>query len=231
MKVKKLLLLMTVLSLFFASCSKDEYDESIRLDKDIYELYFEDNIQIEAKSSLDITYHSENEIIAKVSKDGIITGGIVGKTKIVLNNGNETKTIEVIINPRYNLYPNPMEKVVPGLTTEELMEIFGEESISSSSLRYLNYHPGAWLDVFLTVDKKNLQSLTVHVFDQTPDVVSEYLRERYILAYKKKYCDICLEEEAYKTEDNKYYIVFFPSNGSDQNTIGYGFTEGSGILW
>jgi len=230
MKVKKLLLLMTVLSLFFASCSKDEYDESIRLDKDIYELYFEDNIQIEAKSSLDITYHSENEIIAKVSKDGIITGGIVGKTKIVLNNGNETKTIEVIINPRYNLYPNPMEKVIPGLSTEDLMEIFGEESTSSSLLRYLDYHHDAWLDVFLTVDNKKLSSLAIQIFGQTPTIISNSLRERYIHAYTDSICDGCISE-GYKSEDNKYYIVFAATEGYDQISIHYGFIEGSGILW
>ena len=221
---------MTILSLFFASCSKDEYDETIRLDKGIYELYFEDEVQIEAKSSLDITYHSENENIAKVSQDGIITGGIVGKTKIVLNNGNETKTIEVIINPRYNLYPNPMEKVVPGLSTDELMEIFGEEATSSSLLRYLDYHPGAWLDVFLTVDNKNLRSLAVQIFGQTPTIVSNSLRERYIHAYTDSICDECISE-GYKSADNKYYITFGAEEGNNQVSIHYGFIEGSRILW
>jgi len=104
----KLLRLVFIATLIIVlnSCDKDDKD-LISLSVSEKTLNFEDEYQIEATSNSVITYTVENEYHAEVSETGLVTARFVGETNILLENAEDNKTFKVIVEPIYNLYPEP----------------------------------------------------------------------------------------------------------------------------
>jgi hypothetical protein len=88
------------------SCSKEK-DLSIQVDVNSIVLNKGAEFQINAISSSDLSYVSENKFHAVVDANGKVTGNYVGETKIIISNNNDSKTIPVVIKPKYNLYQTP----------------------------------------------------------------------------------------------------------------------------
>jgi len=97
--MKKIILLF-VLVLALASCSKDDDGDSITVDQTSLEMYSLDTHQITTNQSSP-TYTSENEYIAKVSVNGLITARHIGETYIDING---KRKVAVTIDAKYSLY-------------------------------------------------------------------------------------------------------------------------------
>ena len=106
--MKKTVLIVAVLSgSILASCSKDDSNTIVINTKTPIVLNYEKTLQIDASSEREITYESENVFHATVSNEGLITGGRVGETNVVVSNGKNSKMIPITIEPKYNLYETP----------------------------------------------------------------------------------------------------------------------------
>lgn len=104
--MKKILFLLAMLPmLVFTACSDDD-ENSLSLDKSEISLYYEDEIKLIASDN--VTWSSEDEFVAKVSSNGIVEGGHVGKTFIVASNGAETVKCAVEVKPKYNTFVEPV---------------------------------------------------------------------------------------------------------------------------
>lgn len=104
--MKKILFLLAMLPmLVFTACSDDD-ENSLSLDKSEISLYYEDEIKLIASDN--VTWSSEDEFVAKVSSNGIVEGGHVGKTFIVASNGAETIKCAVEVKPKYNTFVEPV---------------------------------------------------------------------------------------------------------------------------
>lgn len=103
--MKKILFLLAMLPmLVFTACSDDD-ENSLSLDKSEISLYYEDEIKLTASDN--VTWSSEDEFVAKVSSNGVVEGGHIGKTFIVASNGSETVKCAVEVKPKYNTFVEP----------------------------------------------------------------------------------------------------------------------------
>ena len=103
--MKKILFLLAMLPmLVFTACSDDD-ENSLSLDKSEISLYYEDEIKLTASDN--VTWSSEDEFVAKVSSNGVVEGGHIGKTFIVASNGSETVKCVVEVKPKYNTFVEP----------------------------------------------------------------------------------------------------------------------------
>ncbi|MEG1649992.1 MAG: Ig-like domain-containing protein, partial [Rikenellaceae bacterium] len=103
MKTKNFTLAALLLVAILSGCSKDE-DQTIQVStKSPMVLNYEETANIDAVSTQPISYNSENEFHAKVSNSGEITAQHVGEAKINLTNGSDSKSIQVVVEPKFNL--------------------------------------------------------------------------------------------------------------------------------
>ena len=105
---RKFFIILAVLPLLLAGCSKDEpKPDIISLVVTEKTLNFGDEYQIVATSKAPIVYEVENEYHADVSETGLVTARFIGETIILLSNGEDSKTFKIIVSPKSNLYPEP----------------------------------------------------------------------------------------------------------------------------
>ncbi|MDR1343885.1 MAG: hypothetical protein LBJ39_00895 [Tannerellaceae bacterium] len=180
--MKKVILSMT-LPLLLLGCSKyEEINQGIKLSKTNYELNFEQTSQIEAISASEIVYTPESEYVAEVSPTGLITGGRVGKTKINLNNEFETKSIDVTIVPKYNIFPEPIEKVGIGATKNDMIKAFGTPSFESNGgiAMYDDYF-SPYIYMFILDSENRIEAMAIAIETlRIPSNLVDFLNERYM---------------------------------------------------
>jgi len=178
---KNLFILCAILPLVFNSCSSDDdKDSSIKLSKNEFTLNYEDEVQIDATSTKSISYQSESKYVANVSSTGLITAGRIGKTKINLTNGNDSKDISIIVNPKYKLYPEPIDKIKFGDSKSKIKSVFGTPtSETSTSILYYNYHSPFHL-AFILNNSGNITSMGIICETlKAPKTLPDFLIERY----------------------------------------------------
>jgi len=180
--------MLMVFPFVFTSCSDDDDDDNengIKLGKTEYKMNFQDEVKIEATSTTDIVYQSENEYVAKVSTSGLITGGRVGETAILLSNGNDTKKVSVIIEPKSELFPEP--EFLFGETRENIIKKYGTPGIvQDESIAYQNYSSNTEMVLYLfdgEGNKSKLIGISVVLkssYSNTKELAA-HLAERYIM--------------------------------------------------
>jgi hypothetical protein len=181
--MKKIIILF-VLSLTFWGCSKEEepVDNTIKVETDDLSLAPKQTYDIKAVSNSEITYSSENEFFASVSNNGIITGGRVGTTNIILETGVDKKTIKVTTISSNYLYPDPIldfgsskSSIISKLGTPDYQQSIG----NTIAIRYDNA-PNTTLGTgyFFTDDK--LTIIQTRVKSAYSSLLSSYLSDRFV---------------------------------------------------
>jgi hypothetical protein len=176
--------LVAVLSLVLAGCSKEDAPDVISLKVSEKTLYFEDEYQIEATSKAAITYSVENEYHAKVSETGLITAGRVGETNILLSNGEDSKTFKLIVKPKSNLYPEPNVKL--GDSKSSVIAKFGTPySETSTVILYMDYSNAAPIIMFSFDTSNKLTGYAIMVKSTYSSMLADFLLERYLAVSEK----------------------------------------------
>ena len=131
-------LFVAVLGLSITSCSKDDDvpEPNVVLSTTNIVMYYEQTKKLTAENAT--SWRTENDFVATVDKDGLVTGGHVGTTKIIASNGSSSATCNVTIQPRYNLYDSPILDWGASMSTIRNKETheYVPASSSSSSLVY-----------------------------------------------------------------------------------------------
>lgn len=177
MKKKFVLFLFAAL---FISCSSDDdnVNHGITLKTQEVTLSYSESYQIEAQSTSKISYTSENKYHASVSHEGIITGGKVGKTNIILNNGNDTKVLKVIIEPKSNSYSEPNLEF--GISKNNLIEKLGiPDYKTDSEIGYYNYFPNTSRMAYFFDTNERLSNSAIWTKISYGHKLDEFMTERY----------------------------------------------------
>lgn len=176
-------LLILALPIFIFSCSDDDNDGiSLKSSNDVT-LHSGETHQIQASSDHTITYISENVSHAMVSSSGVITARLIGETRVLLDNGNESKVVKVTVAPQYNLYPDPVFDF--GISREELKRKAGtpdfEEEIGEGYASVIYYNPSESAVSLVYLFEENVM-YSVAVFlkpSYDNDDVTSFVSERY----------------------------------------------------
>lgn len=137
-KTTFVMLFVAVCGLLVTSCSKDEVVEpNVILSTTSVSMYYEQTKQLAAENAT--SWRSEDDFVAEVDGNGLVTGGHVGTTRIVASNGSSSATCNVTILPRYNLYDAPILDWGASMTEIRNKETH-EYSPTSSSATTLVYN-------------------------------------------------------------------------------------------
>lgn len=140
MKNLSFLFLAVLPILAFTACGDDkEEEESFEVTPASVSMHYEDTKQLSALGAT--SWMSEDEFVATVDDNGLVTGGHVGTTKIIASNGKQKASSMIEITPQYILYDAPVLKFgasVSSIKSQEKHELAGE---SEDVLSY-NYNFG-----------------------------------------------------------------------------------------
>lgn len=208
------------LSVFiFCSCGSDNDD--IKLKESEVSLKSGEKYTIKVSSDTKVTYFSENEYVAVVSEDGIVTANKVGETSVLLDNGSDKKTFKVKVEPKYNLYADP--ELNFGMSKTDLIKKYGtpnineEEEEEGSSVVYQNYSKAAPLVMYLFDENEKLTASYVTVNAAHSKELNPFLSERYV--YMDDYAETFIYINSFIYEEATLAIAAFFDE--DLSLVGY----------
>lgn len=120
--MKKIILFLMFATLFVA-CEKEEADNNVKLTvlKKSIVLYHNEKVSIGAVTTgnTQIVYSSSDEMVANVSLNGEVKGGLIGNAKITVSDGVNTEICDVEVKQKYEYLKEPFLKF--GVRKGELM--------------------------------------------------------------------------------------------------------------
>lgn len=175
--MNKSILLLAVVVLML-SCSKDEEKDVLSLEIFGADLYYNDTHQIEAKSKSAITYTSENEYHATVSKDGLVKARHIGQTDILLTNSVESKKYTIVVTPKHFVYPEP--PISFGMSKDAIIGVHGKPDFETDEgFFYDNYSANAPSLIFLFDNNNRVIFYAVRVNPYMATPLANFIGERY----------------------------------------------------
>lgn len=185
--------------LLSVSCSKDdnETDTQVTITPTSISLYYEDTQQLSATNAT--SWNTEDEFVAEVNKNGLVTGGHVGTTKIVASNGKSSAICEVTIKPKYNLYDTPILDWNASTSSIKSQETHTFSSSSSSTILAYDYTKSSSNPCIVMYEFENnkLYSVSVFIDYQFHGYATNYLLERYQPVYSDKTSYTAIFADAY----------------------------------
>ena len=94
------------LSTILVACGKDDEEDNFTVDKQSITLTHDATETVIA--SANATWTSDNEFVATVGNNGVITGNHVGEATITATSGGQSKTVKVTVKPKYNTITEPV---------------------------------------------------------------------------------------------------------------------------
>lgn len=105
--MKKLPLLLIALPFFFG-CSKEEVKPAMSIKNDDITLFRESaETLIVENNPGDMLFESQNKLIASVSDEGVVEGGVRGETTVMVTSLGEVAVAKVVVNTIINYIPEP----------------------------------------------------------------------------------------------------------------------------
>lgn len=176
---KLLIMLAAMLPLFaFVGCGEDEENH---VDTNLVSLYVDDTYQI-PMDIIPSSVASENEFIATIENDGVITGMHVGETNVSIDG---RYTIPVEVKGKYNLFDDPVTEW--GCSSAYIKEnqkqgtyyIGDGENDDSEMIEYRACGEADWVIYLLDDDK--LQAVGVIIPSFFASEVGGFLAERFFM--------------------------------------------------
>ena len=153
----------------------------ITLDTTAVTLNSGETYQINAECEYPITYTSEDEYVATVSEDGLVTANFVGSTVITLQAETDSQTFEVTVAPVSELYPEP--EIEFGESKESVIERFGEPAAETEEAIGYNDYSDNTMMLMVVFDENDLVEYYAVVLDtEYSEELDTFLSERYLYA-------------------------------------------------
>lgn len=165
--------------MLFTACSSDNDEEVWTISESNIELNSKEEITI--SSNQNVTWKSDNPLIASVNDKGRVLALLVGKTKLIATNGIQTKEVNVTVKGNYTHITEPFlnfkdsysdiqgyekrEKYM--YSTEEELIYWGETNSIVDNVRYI-FKNGKLSSCVLITHYSNYESAL------------NYLKERYV---------------------------------------------------
>ncbi len=204
MKAKFLTIGLCAAALSLTSC---DFGGDIILYSDSHiDLYAGQTSMIDAESTSELSFRSQDDFHATVSRSGRITAEKVGRTKVYVMDDWGSRSIVVDVNPRSNLYEEPLCDEY--LTRSEIIREYGEPSAETNNgLKYES--SGREVDAFLFLFNSygEFISSVVLLDPYTEDDLDEFIEERY--AFDKKYSDDGINVYGYLDAYSRYEADLF----------------------
>ena len=181
--MRKIFILLATIALIATGCSEEDEPkfDIITLNETSKTLYFGDEYQIEAQSNSTIQYLSENKYHAVVSETGLVKAAFVGETNILLSNGDDNKTVKIVVKPQYNTYPIP-DLSFGALRSTIISKLGTPSKTTEDAISYSDYATKAPI-VMYHFDKDNkLIDVAVMVKFEYFSELAAFLSERYFCA-------------------------------------------------
>lgn len=173
--MKKLALILSILTIIFSSCT----DNSIKYNgPDVINIVLREEFNINATSNDPITYSSDNSLIVDINQNGKILGKNVGKTNITLSNSEDELRLPVIVS----LFEEPTLNF--GASTEEIKSLYGSPKYNFGDSVYVygsgqNWFSWAvWEMDFFFKNNKYFES-NLYIRSDLDIRINQYLEENY----------------------------------------------------
>lgn len=181
MKAAKIFCALTVLfSLTAVSCSDDDdNDTALELNTTKVSLYQDGTKQMSVKDNRSVTWTVDDDFVAKVDDDGLLTALFVGETRVkATDSKGKSAYASVIVNPRYNTYKEPY--VEWGASRSEVLSHDTREvSSEDETLVVLNGGSDAAELVSYGFGESGLEAVIVIVKTSYSAEIVKFLGERY----------------------------------------------------
>lgn len=181
MKAAKIFCALTVLfSLTAVSCSDDDdNDTALELNTTKVSLYQDGTKQMSVKDNRSVTWTVDDDFVAKVDDDGLLTALFVGETRVkATDSKGKSAYASVIVNPRYNTYKEPY--VEWGASRSEVLSHDTREvSSEDETLVVLNGGSDAAELVSYGFGESGLEAVIVIVKTSYSAEIMKFLGERY----------------------------------------------------
>lgn len=167
------------MAIAFTSCEKEDKKDIIQMDVLEKKMYSTDTYQIQATSIADITYAVENRYHADVSEEGLVTARFVGETEITLSNGEDSKNIKVIVEPRHTVYDEP--DIEFGETKKSIISKFGNPHLEGEFVMVYDEYSTNAPRLIIVFDDGKVSVYSVMVKSSLISSLEDFLQERYML--------------------------------------------------
>ena len=180
--MKKILFTVAVVLVALTGCKKEVSYNNITLDKYAVKLKAGDSQQLYVTSGdpNGVVWRSENEFVATVDK-GKISGHRIGTTRVIANNA----VVNVVVDGRYDLYDEPIEKVEWGMSKEEVSKIMGfPDKVEGNVISYDVESSVNSLKTYEFDSNNRLIATGITVAKDKTAQLDDFLNERYLLITK-----------------------------------------------
>ena len=173
-------MLVAMTQTMMVACGGDDSDGggSISLTPSSVVMYYDGTQQLKADGATN--WLSEDEFVAKVDQNGLVSGRHVGTTTILATNGNSKGTCEVTIKPKYSLVDTPLFKwgaSKSAIQSDETHKIYEMSNLDALVYDY-TYGTTACL-VMYVFDNDKLKSVNALLNKSMYATAGYYLLERY----------------------------------------------------
>jgi hypothetical protein len=200
------IVLMCVMGLVSVSCgSDDDSPSTLSVNPSAVSLYYDDTQQLSATGATSWT--TENEFVAKVDANGLVTANHIGSANIIASNGDAMGKCTVTVKPKYNCYDTPLLNWGSSKNTISASETHTKESSTNSNNLVYVYNNGTTSVIVQYIFKDN-SLYGVNVVATYLDYVSigYYLLERYQPFYQ---------------DDGVFYFIDAMDTNTAQNIVSF----------
>lgn len=183
--MKKIALFLLGITIFLTSCKpKDKFEIKYNGDSTINIVLTEEyNLDITSEDNL--TFYSDNEIIATVSPSGVVKGKNIGEANIIASNSQNSITIKVVVSlfeePTFNFYCNQSYiKNLYGTPRRENDSVF----VYGGSEEWYSF--AVWEMDFFFINKKYVEA-DLYIRKDLEVRIDEYLNKNFF--YKDQFTD------------------------------------------
>lgn len=176
-RVKKILLLLTVITLTLTSCQKD-----ILFKEAVISLKYKETKQLtldNLKPNKDVTYRSTDPFVATVNSSGLVTAITVGKAVIIAELKKVTTVCWVTVDTTSFLYNEPILDFGASLDSIKKKETRELEEKGEAYLYYYDSILIQDIEYFFSDNKLVTAAFSLQLNDKNAEEVHVFLSERY----------------------------------------------------
>lgn len=206
------------ITIAMVSCEKEDVKPPMTVKNGEVILFRDATEKLEVENATSpVSYEIENDFIAQISEDGIITGGVRGNTTVTVISGEDIATCDVSVKTLINYIPEPNLDFGQNMATiKSTIATDGEVITDDDFLVQIRKVDGSNFAYMYLFEDNKLESsaFTFNLTAKTASVIADFLLERYVVLTA-----IGTYEYAFISPDEKMAVAL--SLSSDSITVIY----------